>query len=547
MNKISPNMIKNICSVPNVTKMFIKYEDNTSYFSEGTKEEYLVEIKKYIYEVMTSYLYAGSFIMDTHFIDCSIKLFSNYFIDDSNILNEKLFHYFKNYKNLVNMCVERKIGPCSFRNKDLRNQALEVANNQLNQIDKFFKDSNYEERMLNAFSYFDKYLPYENLSNRSFKKLNGLIESSGIMVPNKYVHLFISNVIRNNISASFLAIRNSLESIVGNYALNHNLNVYFEATTTEFDTKGIYFDNVIRIKDDLILEFIKNPQANIYELFNELFFELRELIQDKGFKSKRKMNYSEIKMLKNDLLGMCLKSSINIKRNVDVGKDVDEYQIASIYTNRYLESIGLKDFIKKHRRKKVNDKSDVLVDYKMVKVDQLFDELFPNIIKQYSTEYEKDIFKEYPILSLMYDERGRRYSTLELFKLREELKKKKSISSEIDVHNINQILFNQNLSFVNLVADYKEMVMDSELEFDGKDDYIKNYLYSKINSQSTRDFTNLSLFLAQLRKKDIKEVMEGVKSTIASGNEMTKIFSDWPNNQVDEVELKRLLKNKKTA
>lgn len=530
MSKISPNMIKNICSNKNVTNMFIDFDTYKDYFSEGTKEEYLKEIKNYIYDTFHKKLNSGNFIMEKDFISCSIKLFDMFFITEENILNEKLFHYLGKYKDLINMSVERKVGPCSIENKDLRNQALDVANTQLIEIDKAFKDTKYKESLMYKLSTFDKYLPFEKMDKQDFKELNELLASSGLPIPNKYVDLYFSNAITGKHKLTFLAVETALSSMIHNFASSKKAHCYFEAKQIDIDAGGIYYDNIIRISDSVIVSFVKNPVIYKENLFSIFFHELRHFAQDQGYKGNRKFSYSEIRMLKDDLLFNVLNKTYGKENYLNLSYELDAREQARISTIRYLRKLGdpiqYRGLHERTLDKQMHDTDIRIIDSKMVKVDHLFDEFISNIKSISEGDFHIDIFEEYPVLNLMYDRNCRRYTTLELFKKREELKKQQflehSQEREIDIHNINEILYNQDLSFVNLVADYKELLTDTTLIMDEEEKkvYLEKYLYERINDKSTKEFKILSFYVGTILKRNLKEVKDSVVHTIKNGREM---------------------------
>ena len=68
MSKISPNMIRNICSVKSVTDMFLDFEKNKYYFDEGTLEDYLQEIRNFVSISLNKHNNESSFIMEKDMI-----------------------------------------------------------------------------------------------------------------------------------------------------------------------------------------------------------------------------------------------------------------------------------------------------------------------------------------------------------------------------------------------------------------------------------------------------------------------------------------------
>lgn len=545
MSKISPNMIRNICSVKSVTDMFLKFDDYKDYFDEGSIEEYLQEIRDFVSNTIRKHNEDCTFIMDKDMISSIVRIYGKFFCSknhtDEQVLNEDIFNLLREYENLVNISIIRRDGPCSFENNDLRNKALEVAGIQLEEINSFFKKSNYKEKFLNALHEFDFYLGnIRPMSTSSFNKFNNLISKAGVNIPQEYVDLYFSQVLVHKKNANYLSVKNSVSSMAMNLANEKEIACKFEVKNIDLYAAGIYDAGIITISDSELKFFTQNPLNSAPYFFETLFHEFWHLIQDMNYRLDRKFVYNDIKMLKDELLFVTLNSKFGKENYNHFSYELDAREMSRIYSARYLKSIGVK-FLRNIKKineldEKMYSSDERIIDFKMVPVDHLFDEFMPNIINIYKSDYASDVFDEYPILNLMYDKNGKRHTTCTLFKMREKAKEelasasnKNRISLENKIYNINQILYNQNLSFVNLVADFKEMVNDTELEMDIEEKvrYMQEYLYNKVNAKSKRNFKDMSIYVGTLFKRKISEVIKDVELTIKTGQDMLKIFNDW--------------------
>jgi len=545
MSKISPNMIRNICSVKSVTDMFLDFENYKGYFDEGTKEEYLAEVKSFIINSLNKHNEESSFIMEKDMVSSIIKIYSTYFCSkdntDEEMLGEKIFNLLREYENLVNIAIIRRDGPCSFSNNDLRNKALEVAGIQLEEIDSFFKKTKYEEKFLNALHEFDDYLiSLKPMSASKFNDFSSLLENAGVNIPQEYVDLYFSQVLTHKKAANYLCIKNLVSSMALNLAEEKGITCKFEIKEMDLSSAGLYDNGIITLSDNELRSFAKNPVEEAPYFFETLFHEFWHLNQDMNYRIDRRFSYHDIKMLKDELLFTTLNSKFGRDNYCNFSYELDAREMSRIYTARYLGRIGAKfprnvEGITKLDKKK-HETDNRVVEYKLVPLDHLFDEFISNIISIYKSDYSVDIFDEYPILNLMYDRNGCRHTTCTLFKMREEAKKELTTASkkertalENKIYNINQILYNQNLSFVNLVADFKEMVNDMDLVMDTEEKvtYMQEYLYSRISESNKRSFIDMSIYVGTLLKKKISEVIEDARITLKTGQEMIKIFHEW--------------------
>lgn len=545
MSKISPNMIRNICSVKSVTDMFLDFEKNKYYFDEGTLEDYLQEIRNFVSLSLNKHNNESSFIMEKDMVSSIIRIYSKYFCSkehlDEEILDEEIFNLLREYENLVNIAIIRRDGPCSFSNDDLRNKALEVAGAQLEEINSFFKDTKYEERFLKALREFDDYLAtLRPLSNTKFRKLSNLLSKAGTTIPEPYIDLYFTEILVHKKEPRFSCIKNAVSSMVLNLAEEKGISCKFEVKEVDLFSAGLYDSGIVTISLKELMEFAMYPEKEAPWFFETLFHEFWHLVQDMNYRADRKFTYTDMKMLKDELLFTTLSNKFGKENYNHFSYELDAREMSRIYTARYFGRIGAKFPRNVYKINSIDKKKygsdERIIEFKMIPLDHLFDEFISNIISLYDSKYSTDVFEEYPILNLMYDRSGNRLSTCTLFKMREEAKKeletsskKERVTLENKIFNINQILYNQNLSFVNLVADFKEMVNDTELVMDEEEKvtYMQEYLYKKISKSSKRSFIEMSLYVGTLLKRKASEVLDDAEVTLKTGQEMIKIFYEW--------------------
>ena len=533
--EISKNMLEYICTSPSVCDMFLNYEDNKSYFNEGTYEDYYKSVKKMIVTFFENDIDSNTFRMQQNRITVTDKLYDLFSKDkDFDICKDKIFNTLRKYKDMINILVIEKGKPFWLDDLKMRKSALESAEIVVRDIDKFFGKYNYQGTILNKFKEYDRFFNENNMSKKTFKEFDELISSSAIDIPQKYIELYFKQLFKNGYKITYDAMYNLSRSMISNLANEKGITCLFNVGKLDFAV-GAFHDGIITISDKHLNSFVTNPKKNVDAYLGTLFHEFTHLVQDANYRQDRIFSYSEIKMLEDRLIAETLDSKYGRNNYKNLSYELDARSMSRIMVYRFYKSLGLdvkNEFfskpIKKDILKSETDKRKV-TDYKMVPVDLLFDELIKEIIDTHRGDYMQDIFATYPILNLMYTKDGRRYTTLELLKKREDIKKNIDSSSECDadlsmIANINQIIYKRNLSFVNLVADYKELLLDKTLDIKEEKKKIKKRLYKKIKLSSTIcSFKDLCSFINSLLNKD-KTIDEDIDKIVENGIEMTDYF-----------------------
>lgn len=559
MNKISPNMLRNICSIKNVNEMFLDYENNKDYFSEGTLIEYLNDLFKYIDDELLDSVTKKKFILDEEFISSIINVYNKYYFpvfEESNndwIKNSSLFGYLKRYKNRVEIDILRKEGPFSFESNEIRNNAIKISDIQLRNIDNFLKDIKYNENLKSYLEKFDIYLlSNKKMTSKDYNDLLLIFENAGDVLPEKYVELFFKNVINHKKPSSVISVSNALESIALNSTRQKGINAYYESAPLLSGTLGTCDNEIVGLSSDEILAFVEDPLRNAVSLFNVLFHEIVHLYQEAAISSYKKFSYSEIKILKDDLLARSFNRRYREENYFALSYELDARSMGRIYAKRFLKKLGA-NRVENTRllRKKEYETDQRIIGYKQCPIDHLFDECIVSIVTSHGSDYAEDVFKKYPLLNLMYTKEGRRYTSLELFQKREEYKSLLDSSKEDEknefethIHNINEILYNQNLSYINTISDYKELTDDKTLKIDPeeKKDYLENYLYTHVSSRNKKSLSDIAYFIRRITGRPFNDIKEYVEATIKTGDEMLEIFRE--KNIIGKTPIKEKTKNK---
>lgn len=546
---ISLGTVINICTNKNVYELFKDYENHRDYFFEGTKEEYIEGIRIYADKKIKETIEIPDFVMEEYFFPHVFEIYKDYLKDNKDIIYDPLFKTLTDYINFEKICAIENEGPCDFEHKDLRKFALGLAKSQPLYIFDFIESMDYENKVKEAFKKFDKYTndSKKSMSEKDFEEFTKLCDNCGIYIDQKYVDLYFKSIIKDKKKPSYNATYNIARSMISNLALSHDCSCLFNIKSDLF-SDGIYHSGIITVSEELFNQFNKNPKKYSQRFFETIFHEYRHLLQDEGFKKERSYSYSEIKMLEDDLLHKSLNSKFGKRNYMNLSYELDAREFSRIAMRRYLGRLGVKiprsqiEYVNKYDRK-TNGRDTRLVDTKMVPVDHLFDEFIKNIMYIQASDFAIDIFEEYPILKTMYDETGRRYTTLELLKRKEELVRTlfddDVDKKQIEIHNIDEIVNNRGLSFVNLVADYKELVADETLEMSKEEkENLLNSMYERINSKSKSNYRDLVYFANNTLDTKLKDISNEIKTTIKTGAEMAQIFKEMlTEKKAEEVPL----------
>ena len=564
--RISNNMLEYICSSYSVNEMFLDFENNSSYFNEGSYEEYIKALKSHIITYFENDIKDEIYRMQEERITLTDKLYDLFYKNgEIDILNDKIFSTLRKYKDMINILAVEKLSTFSISNPEMREAALERADKHIKQIDKFFSKYDYENRILEELKKYDEFIDENKLlGKRRFSKFNSLLSNIGIDIPNKYIDLYFKELASNGYQTTYEAAYNVSRSMVSNLAKQKDIYCFFMAGKLDYE-KGIYHNGIITISNSHLKDFVANPALNYEDYLETLFHEFTHLVQETNYRADRMFTYNEIKMLEDHLLFETLNSRFGRNNYNNLSYELDAREMSKIMVRRYNKRLGLKgkkDSYKEIRNDKKANRTDLRkmegkkphilgLDIKLVPVDYLFDEFIENIINIHKGDFAEDIFEKYPILNLMYDKDGRRYTTLELLKQREEIQSKLSKSKNPDsdinkIFNINEIIYNKDLPFISLVADYKELALDDTLEIGKERDDLLRRLYKKIKSHENSDkFIDFSFFINSLMGNSDKDLLEDVESTLSTGNEMADYFYQLTKDEmVKHSALRNLSKSK---
>ena len=179
--KISDNILEYICTSRKVNEMFLDFDNNRSYFNEGSFEDYVSNLKGKIISLFEKEISANHCSMQKDRIVCVSKLYDLMYKGNVDILNDRIFNTMRNYIDNINILVIEKMGSFSLENESIRNNALKIADIHVKEVEKFFKKYDYENRILKHLEKYDKYIIDSNkMSKEEFEEFDKILSNIGI-------------------------------------------------------------------------------------------------------------------------------------------------------------------------------------------------------------------------------------------------------------------------------------------------------------------------------------------------------------------------------
>lgn len=316
-------------------------------------------------------------------------------------------------------------------------------------------------------NYFTKYI-IDLINTNNIKEINDnmeliklyLIYGSREYTNKQIVEYLIKNYINKNIILDEDLLKKSFQIFAEDYALIFNKIVYIKYEYLKGDygkvkkNKNGTYD--ITISDDLITDVLNHKDKSIELLFVTFFHEYRHVEQKKNMSTR--YNYIFLLVLKEYLLSTY--NSKNYKDfyeteyyNLFIEKDARDYSISKSID--YFKSQGFDT-------SKLPNMLDNYSSNENNNYNELFNEVFPKMIQVYK-RYNRDIFKEYPLLTILYSKDGIRYTTKELLYIRSKTKDKTKINL------INDVIKNIVLTEEQAISDYEELANCKEFYISAKD------------------------------------------------------------------------------
>lgn len=504
MNKTKRTSIEKIVLDEETNKKFLDFDNNQDMFCFGNKEEYFCEIYNYVRKLVYNSRNTKEMILNKSFIPNLIRILN----DDILIANKakemcylELLHYLITYHDTINIIRLNNGWPYYEEDPSVRNEAIELLEKQSKEIEEFIKEIDYDKKLKELLDDYKEYIDTKGkLPDEVFFDLD-LIFTTSHNIPKEYTDLYIKNVTCYNMTPSMDAFRNAISSLISNYAKEHGTYCYTDICRLDMGTLGCYDNHVILISTSSLNYYFLNSSARKIDLFDTIFHELAHLMQENTYKSKY-LPYEYILMLKDFLLTIGIEESYSRMNYMNLTTEIDARKNGYVKSDEYLLSMGIMPKTSIFRKTALDEKmhrSDYrYLDGKEYTVDTLLDEKMKEVIKEIEREYEIDIFKEYPVLNLMFHKDGKRKTTLEMLKMRESTTDKEIISQ------IDEILIRRKLSKENSLKDLEELIRDDTLSID-KTEYIRN----------------LKLLLSL---KDRKKLLVKLKSISLLLNEMSRCF-----------------------
>lgn len=472
MSKMDNISIGKIVLDEETNKKFLDFDNNRDMFCSGTKQEYFSRIYDYVRKVVYNSRNAREMISNKSFVPNVIRILES----DILIISKskgmgylELLHYLITYKDILNIIRLNGYWPYTEEDSDIRKEAIELLEQQNDEIEKFLKSIDYDNKIKELLEKYSDYTKYEGeIPDSIFLELD-LIFTTAHNIPKEYVDLYIKNITRYSKSPSLDAFKNAITSLVSNYAKEHGTYCYTEICKQEYGTLGSYDNHVISISTSSFNYYFLNQLTKRIDLFDTIFHELTHLIQGEIYKSKF-LTYDYILMLKDYLLTDGMDRAYLNRNYMSLRAEIDARANGRMEADDYLLSLGItprtNSFKKNILDEKRHDTDYRYYEGKEYTIDSLLDEKMPQIIIDFKEENNEDIFKEYPVMKLMFHDNGKRKTTLELLRERESTEDKEIISQ------IDEILMRRKMSKENCLKDLEELILDDTLLID-KTEYIR--------------------------------------------------------------------------
>lgn len=446
---------------------FLDFKNNQDIFCDGNENEYYAALYDYIKRLIYNSRSTNEMILNKTFIPNVIRILKNDILLQ-NKLKElvylELIHYLFVYYDTINIIRLTGCWPYSDEeNKDVQREAITLLKTQVNEIEDFLKEIEYDKRVSELLERFKEQTAMEKeLSNNDFNDLE-LIFTTAHNIPQEYIDLYFRNVMKYSKRPSTDSLRNAFSSLVRNQASSYGTYCFLDICPLKIGTLGSYEYHVISVSDRTFSSFYLNQLIRKRNIFDTIFHELTHLLQEKLYE-KDNLPYEYIIMIEDYLLSNALPDKYTNNNYMSLYNEIEARRLGSLKTDEYLRTLGIipkENTLRTIGRDERKHKKDTRYYNKQEKsVDVLFDENIHEIIRVLKEEFKIDIFTDYPVLNYLYHKDGRRKTTLEL------IKDKNRTTSEEVKDLIDEILRNRKLSKENISKDLKELVIDSNLSIE---------------------------------------------------------------------------------
>lgn len=469
INKVPPNFIDSILTNPSLYEMFKnEFEINTDYFQNICKEEYLHLMLKFIEDTLFSsnifHIYSEE--IDIEEFTKNKLSFIRSFYDDfileeikktpENILSTKFFKGLEFAKN-----------------HDTYAQKSSEFNNLYKYV---FTDS------IDYFGIIEVILnePLKNLKNqlplplKDFELVSNYVKNNiqGYVDMDIVTSLLHNHAYKTNHIFDAELAYELIRSMIKSYAETYNIELKVKFRTFEDDDETDSEGNTIYIEQKYIDAFIS---LNYVELFQNVFYEANKKI-DRILIKNNSCNLVTLKCIMN-LLG----------NNVDLYKftqdenltfkdyEADLQASSFISTLKFFSSFGVNlfdSYIKSKCLELEIEPSlyDISSD-KEISLDQRFHKFFSN------NPHKKELIKDYPALSVIYNKEGDRLKLIDLIKKISKNEHKDFILEYLHSRIIDPISMIDDMNdFANYHTSIKEIkeIVETEMKYI----YVDTFFYS---------------------------------------------------------------------
>ena len=369
-----------------------------------------------------------------------------------------------------------------------------VQNNKYNNAKQKFEDVKAAQKMPAMDKYDEEVNSLSDMEEEKFdsfiKDLKVIKKKEGI-IPEKYCDYLIKQKINSNsylnqkIDLYFPIFKRVFEDKTRHVLMKNEISYYCVQITPNLDAtgkfSGIESNGLIRLDENKL----KNLSENNINMIETLFHEVKHAVQRKRLLLDKKVSANEYKMLKEEIIINENPKYYN-KNYWFIYDEIDARIAGRKETYKYLKYLGLsnkkildiesKDFFecfRENQRLERNDykeaKNKNVIDENEMEKKEEFYVTFDRIIKK-----KPELIKEYSILSIEYNDEGRRRAGFELLKSYENPLNKYRENPENGLDNrlslIPYILNESIISYETVMEDVEEL-----LEYKTEDKIVKKY------------------------------------------------------------------------
>lgn len=464
MNKIDKVKLSKIVLDTDTNKKFLDFENNQDLFCDASKNEYYSELYNYIGRLTLRARTRKEMLLNKSFVSNLIRIIKSDSLvksNSDNLVFLELIDYLYKYYETLNIIKLELLWPYTEENKNVRKEAISLLEQQTKEMKNFLETLDYKNKLSRVLEDFSKRTNNKRkLTIEEFSELESILYFSH-SIPQKYVDLYLENILKYHKNASSVSLKNVLSSLIENYASNYNTYCFFDVDKLDCGIVGSYDNHVITLSERSFNDLYSFEPSIKRSVFDTIFHELKHLIQEEKYK-RTPLSYEYILMLKDTMLSNLLKDEYTKNNYKSLYNEVNARKEGTINSNKYLESLGIPP--------KSNSLSLIAKDIKKNKtdtryyngeetnVDVLFDKYISSLIKKYKLAFKEDAFLEFPILTYLYHRDCKRKTTLELIK-EMYISKDKETKSQI-----REILLNRKLSKENIISDMKELILNDNEE-----------------------------------------------------------------------------------